>query len=225
MKSRILSAFIMQLLMVASVWAAPITTYEDTVNLSPALPLDITGQQQTLNTYESAHPGTPSSDVFVTYSPYASGTAQIYNGKITGGAEGQVDAQITDAVKPTAISFNFTLTSSSELNPILDPVIGVILFGNGQPLTNFSPFFTMTNEQEDGIYHGSFDYRGSQAFDSISLIFTQTAYPVSFDISDLSYGSTVPEPGTFVLWSVGIGGLALLKRSRRSGAVDGNVAV
>ena len=223
MKSKILSALVMQLLLVASVWAAPITTYEDTVNLSPATPLDITNQTQAVHTYESAHPGTPSSDVIISYTPNASGTAQIYNGKITGAADGQVDAVITDAVKPTAISFNFTLTTALEENPIIDPVLMVFLSGSNGLLTNF-PFVLYMTELPDLVYQGSFDYKGSQQFDHASFTFIQSGLPVTFDISDLSYGSTIPEPGTFVLWSVGIAGLALLKRSRRSAAVDGSVA-
>ena len=223
MKSKILSALVMQLLLVASVWAAPITTYEDTVNLSPATPLDITNQAQAVQTYESAHPATPSSDVLISYAPNAAGTAQIYNGKITGTADGQVDAVITDPIKPTAISFNFTLTTTLE-NSIIDPVLMVFLSGNSGLLNN-APFIMYMTELPDFVYQGSFDYTGSQQFDHASFTFIQTGLPVTFDISELSYGSTIPEPGTFVLWSVGIAGLALLKRSRRSGAVDGNVAV
>ncbi len=221
MKMKLVAAFILQLLLVTTAMAAQFHTYEDTVDLSAGTPVNITYPSVvSVPTYETAHPTILSTPVDMSFTPNASspaGTAAIYQGKVTGIADGSVTTNINDADMAKAISFRFRLESDL---PLVDPLLTILLQGGALDFAIFSIPLTTIGSLE---YEGHFDsanFGVSSTFTSATLLFTQSLNAATFEISDLTYGASVPEPGTLLLWSVGIAGLALMKRSRRSSAAE-----
>lgn len=137
------------------------------------------------------------------YTPVSTDTAQVDTNGISGSAQGGPLAFDFDA-PATTLNFAFKLAGGTPNALITDALD--ITFSNGDELVLTVPasFDASGNASGSLAYDSSLGSLGS--FVSATMFFSTDA--ASFNVSNISYDSTVPEPATLVVWSL-LGGLGV----------------
>jgi hypothetical protein len=175
------------------------------VNLGSVGFADITGQ--CLSSAGSGFGGLVSG-VDLCYDPLGSGqTGLVFPGNIFGGTAGVLHMLFFPPVAfpVTSLHFDFLYTPATNIGDSLTTV-----FQNAGTFADFATAFTTA--EAFGNATGVFNYAGVP-FTTADLTFATAAS--NFEISNLSYDISTPEPGSMALLGFGLVGMAAFYRRRR----------